>query len=91
MTDVKAGVYEGGIPNQGFDGTFPKTASQGEMYQPDPTSGEVDKKDGGPTSTSDKSADGGFVMNNESYNGMSPQLEPDSMKTVNLDDIKSTV
>lgn len=88
MATVK--VYEGGLAS--FDGptTWPATADQGQMYKPDPTSGEVDTNVGDPANGSGKSADGGFVMNaGQSYSG-SADMEPGGMKVIDLDDIKGT-
>lgn len=82
-------VYEGGIPNQGFKGTFPNTVGAQDMFQPDPTSGEVDTTNGGPATFTGSSNLGSFV-NDPSYDGPG-DMEPGAMKTISLDDIKSTV
>lgn len=86
MADTK--VYEGGIPNQGFAGTFPHASETGSMFQPDPTSGEVDTVKGGPATFSG-SSDAGF-LNDRGYEAPDEQ-RAGSMKVVDLDDIKSTV
>lgn len=84
-------VYEGGLAS--FDGpkVWPTSAEQGQMFKPDPTSGEIDTEVGGPANGSGKSADGGFVMNaGEAYEG-SADLDPTGgMKIIDLDDIKGT-
>lgn len=83
-----ADVYAGGIPNQGFNGTFPSTASTGEMFKPDPTNGEVDTEAGGPATFSGSSDPG--IINGEAYEGPG-DMDPGTMKIVDLNDIKSTV
>lgn len=83
-------VYEGGLAS--FDGpkVWPASAEQGNMYQPDPTKGEIDTTAGGPVTSSNKSDDGGFVKNaGVDYSG-SADLEPGAMKVVDLNDIKGT-
>lgn len=82
-------VYEGGIPSQGFSGTFPGSAGQGQMFRPDPTNGEVDTEAGGPATFSGSSSLGSFI-GKDSYDGPG-DMEPGAMKVVDLDDIKSTV
>jgi hypothetical protein len=81
-------IYKGGIPSQGFSGTFPKEESQGPMFQPDPTSGEVGMTKGGPAVNSGSSNEG--LVGQAGYNAPDEQREG-SMKVVNLEDIKSTV
>lgn len=84
-----ADVYQGGIPNQGFNGTFPQTAGSETMFKPDPTAGEVDNKAGGPATFSGSSSTGSFI-NTPSYDGPG-DMEPGAMKVIDLDDIKSSV
>lgn len=90
--DDTATVYKGGIPNQGFNGTYPDSAGAETMFKPDPTDGEIDTENGSPASGAGKSEDGGFVKGaGEAYEG-SADLDPTGgMKVIDLDDIKNTV
>lgn len=84
-------VYGGGIPNQGFNGTYPSASGSETMYKPNAGPAEVGTEAGSPANGSGKSVDGGFVMNaGEAYSGPS-DMEPGAMKVIDLDDIKSTV
>lgn len=84
--------YDGGIPNQGFHGTFPNSASQGTMFKPNPTDGEMNTSAGSPANGSGKSSDGGFVMTaGEAYEGSADMDPTGGMQVRSLDDIKSTV
>ena len=85
-----SGIYSGGIPNQGFNGTFPSSGGEGPSFKPNAGPSEIGTTAGGPPSEAGKSADGGFVMTDSAYGGPS-DMEPGAMKVVDLDDIKSTV
>lgn len=81
-------IYEGGIPNQGFNGTFPNSVGGQSMFQPDPTAGEVDTQAGGPATFSGSSDPG--VISGAEYQGPG-RMNAGSMNMRNLDDIKNSV
>lgn len=83
------GIYQGGIPNQGFNGTYPSQEGSETMFQPDPTSGEVDAQAGGPATFSGSSNLG--IINGADYEGPGDMDPTGGMKVIDLDDIKSTV
>lgn len=82
-------IYQGGIPNQGFNGTFPKSEGSGPSFKPDPTAGAVDTTAGGPATFSGSASTGTFI-NTPSYDGPG-DMEPGAMKVRNLDDIQNSV
>lgn len=83
-----AKVYEGGIPSQGFSGTFPSSSGDEGDFKPNAGPAEVDYSKGGPAQFSGSSDEG--VLNSAGYKAPDEQREG-SMKTVDLDDIKSSV
>lgn len=85
-----ADVYEGGIPNQGFDGTFPTSGGEGPSFQPNAGPAEQKSSNGGPATFSGSSSNLGDYMGTEAYDGPG-DIEPGPMKVVDLDDIKSSV
>lgn len=82
------GIYKGGIPSQGFTGTFPHSANGGDMFKPNAGPAEQKASKGGPA-TFDGSSDEGF-LNDKGYKAPDEQREG-SMKVVDLNEIKHDV
>ena len=82
-------VYEGGIASFNGPILYPTPETQGPMFTPDPTKGEVGTTAGSPAPSSG-SSDGGFVMDDKNGYGGPADMEPGAMKVVDLDDIKGT-
>ncbi len=83
-----ADVYKGGIPSQGFTGTFPHSAGDGDGFKPNAGPAEEKASKGGPA-TFDGSSDEGFLTE-KGYKAPGEEREG-GMKVVDLNDIKHDV
>lgn len=85
-----ADVYKGGIPNQGFNGTFPTSSSESGGFTPNAGPAEQKSSNGGPATFSGSSEEG--FVNDGSYEGTgNKEMNSESMQVRDLDDIKSSV
>ena len=81
-------VYKGGIPNQGFNGTFPSSSNEGGGFTPNAGPAEQKASKGGPATFSGASEDA--YLDESGYKAPGEEREG-GMKTVDLNDIKSSV
>lgn len=81
-------VYKGGIPNQGFNGTFPPSSNEGGGFTPNAGPSEIKSSKGGPATFSGSSDEG--VLNSAGYKAPGEERE-DGMKVRDLNDIKGSV
>ena len=87
MGDVK--VYDGGIPNQGFNGTYPKQTGGEALSTPNAGPSEIGTDKGGPAMPHGSSDEG--VIGDAGYNAPGEERVEGGMKVRDLNDIVNNV